>query len=65
LLKNIGGWPLLNPTEWSADTFDLIESIGKITEAGATPSVISAFVWRDIKNSSRNVIFVGSYKLFI
>jgi hypothetical protein len=63
-LVEIGGWPLLNPENWSEPSFDLIDSIAKIMRSGSNGGILNAFIWRDIKNSSRNVIFVRELILY-
>lgn len=64
LIQDFGGWPMLDPASWDNSTFDPEESIGELRRRLLDDAIISVYVERDLKNTSRNVIFVRNvYKL--
>jgi len=49
---------MVNPANWNNATFDWLESIGELRRRLLDDPVISVYIERDLKNTSRNVIFL-------
>src|SRR5699024_1380281 len=60
IIKNTGGWPVVEGNEWNEENFDWISTSYKFMKIGLTPYMILNFQMQpDITNSTRNVLFVS------
>jgi hypothetical protein len=58
LLKEVGGWPILNSSSWSESEFDWIRSVATCNQIFTYPALIKVDVLRDLKNTFRYLIYV-------
>lgn len=59
LLKELGGWPVVEGDSWSEDDFNWIETVKKFRRMGLeTQSIFSLYIDTDLRNSSRRILYV-------
>ncbi|CAB3363322.1 Hypothetical predicted protein [Cloeon dipterum] len=57
MLKNLGGWPVLEGDDWDAGSFSWLQSVYKFREQGFSVDYFIDFsVGTDVKNSTRRII---------
>lgn len=60
VLKNLGGWPLLEAEKWNEGEFDWRKSVYKFRRHGYSVDYFMDFsVGVDVKNSTKRIIDVG------
>lgn len=60
LLKKLGGWPVLEGTEWNVGEFTWLQSVYKFRDAGFSVDYFIDFsVTTDLKNSTKRTIDVS------
>lgn len=69
ILKNLGGWPVLEGESWKEENFDWKKSIQKFDKTGYSDSYFLSYsIEAAMKNNSYRMIFVSftqSFKLFL
>lgn len=61
LIKNFGGWPVIEGINWDEDKFNWISTSYQFMKVGLTPTMLLNFkVLPDKTNSSRNALFVSN-----
>lgn len=61
ILRELGGWPVLEGGDWNAGEFDWRRSVYKFRKVGYSVDYFIDFsVGIDLKNSTRRIIDVGT-----
>lgn len=61
-LKDLGGWPMLNPT-WDPNSVNLTDLIGKINKDYGLSLLVSFKVVGDFRNTSKSMLMVRNFLL--
>lgn len=60
LLERYGGWPIVKGDDWNADNWNWINVSQQIFNDGLLKLIVNWGISVDLKNSTRNVLSVGS-----
>lgn len=65
ILKELGGWPVLEGNSWNESNFDWKKTVYKLHNMGYTMiNLIDFSIDVDVKNTSRRIIYVGMKKCY-
>ncbi|VDP00663.1 unnamed protein product [Soboliphyme baturini] len=57
IIRKVGGWPMLHGN-WSKDSFDLTELLGKIRRDYSLDIFFTLYVYADAKNTTANILSI-------
>ena len=65
LLSGLGGWPMVNQSTWTEDTFDLTGKLVELFLVDFQRPIVKSYVYPDPKNSSKRIITVSYFFLLL
>jgi predicted metalloendopeptidase len=57
IISEFGGWQLLNPGSWNS-SFDWVQAVGEVRRRTLQSAILSVYVSADIKNTTKQVIYI-------
>ena len=65
LLSGLGGWPMVNQSAWTEETFDLTGKLVELFLMHNTKPILTSYVYTDLKNSSERIIYVSGFLVWV